>query len=69
MNNIIRKVDGCEVTFHHDNYYMVNGWLEWYNIKHDQFNIVVDPATYQPITCAIRFHDEKDLAWFLLRWA
>lgn len=69
MSNIIRKVNGCEVSFHHNSYYKVNWWLESQNIAHEQFNIVVDPATFQPIPCAIRFHDEKDLLLFLLRWS
>ena len=69
MKRIIRNVNGCEVTFHHDGYYEVNGWLEQHNIAYDQFNILVDPQTYQPIPCAIRFHNEQDLFWFLLRWS
>ena len=69
MNNIIRNVNGYEITFHHDSYYQVNWWLESQNIKYDQFNIVVDPATFHPVPCAIRFHKEQDLTMFLLRWA
>lgn len=69
MNGIIRKVNGCEVTFHHDSYYKVNWWLEGQNMVYDQFNIVVDPYTFNPIPCAIRFHNERDLVQFLLRWS
>ena len=69
MNTIIRNVKGCEVTFHHDSYFVVNGWLERHNIQYERFNVVIDPATYQPIPCAIRFQNEKDLMWFLLRWS
>ena len=69
MNKIIRKVDGCVVAFHHNSYFKVNWWLEGNNIPYEQFNIVVDSNTYQPVPCAIRFQNEKDLLWFLLRWA
>jgi hypothetical protein len=69
MNKIIRHVKGLEVAFHHNSYYRVNGWLESQNMKYDQFNILVDPQTYSPIPCAIRFHNEQDLLMFLLRWS
>lgn len=69
MNDIIRRVEGCEVTFHHKCYYKVNWWLESQNMKYDQFNILIDPRTYQPIPCAIRFHNEQDLTMFLMRWS
>ena len=69
MNQIIRSVKGCEVVFHHDSYFEVNGWLEWQNIKYDQSRVIVDPQTYQPVPCAIRFHNEQDLTLFLLRWS
>ena len=68
MNNIIRKVEGCTVTFHHDRYYWVNGWLERNNISYDKLNILINQQTYQPIPCSIRFHNEQDLTMFLLRW-
>ena len=68
MNTIIHKVHGNEVTFQRNGYYRVNWWLESENIAYEQSDIVVDPHTFQPVPCAIRFQNEKDLLWFLLRW-
>lgn len=69
MNNLIREINECEVTFsRYINYYKINWWLESNNIKHDQLDIVVDPATYQLFPRTIRFHNEEDLLLFLLRW-
>lgn len=69
MSQIIRSVKGCEVALHHDSYYDVVWWLESQNMEYDQFNILIDPHTYHPVPCAIRFHNEQDLLMFLLRWS
>jgi hypothetical protein len=69
MKHIIRKVEGLEVKFRRLGYYEVNWWLENEGILYEKCDLILDQSTYQYITTAIKFYQEKDLSRFLLRWA
>ena len=44
-------------------------WLAENKIVYDIIEYVVDPHSFFSVPYRIRINDEKDYAWFVLRWS